>query len=93
MGNFTTLMFYAGQAIRWVVRVNFQKGRPTEVKAKIFIQLFELLWLDGSRAVYLKSVSFTVIRPIELAFVGGHLPQNDSVALMVEIFPLNPSYR
>jgi hypothetical protein len=49
----------------------------------------ELLWLDRSGAVYLKSVSFTFLRPIELAFIGK-LPQNDSVAFMVGIFPLHP---
>jgi hypothetical protein len=92
MGNFTTLMLHAGQTIRWVVRVNFQKGRPAEVKAKIFIQLFELIWLDRSRAVYLKSVRFTFLRPVELVFVGK-LPQNDGVTFMVGIFPLDPSSR
>jgi hypothetical protein len=89
MSNFTTPMLDADQTIRCVVGVNFQKGRPAEVKAEICVQLVELLWLDRSGAVYLKSVSFTFLRPIELAFIGK-LPQNDSVAFMVGIFPLHP---
>ena len=75
IGNFMTLMLHAGQTIRWVVRVNFQKWRLAEVKAEIFIQLFELIWLDGSRAVYLKSVRFTFLRPIELVFVAANFPR------------------
>jgi hypothetical protein len=95
MGNFTTLILHTSHTIRWVVRIDFQKGRLTNVRAKIFIRVFRLLWLDEdeSRAVDLKPVNLTVLWPIEISCVCGHLSQDDGVTFMVNIFSLIPPYR